>query len=445
MATKRKTTTAASEQIIFWFRRDLRLEDNAGLYHALKQGKPVLPIFIFDTEILDKLDDKSDRRLVFIHQTLEKLHQQLVRLGSGLRVLHGKPLDVWKALAEEFSVSSVYTNHDYEPYARKRDTEIALFLKEKGIELFTYKDQVIFEKDEVSKENGKPYTVFTPYKSKWREKLNPFYLKSYPTETYWGNFSKEPKKAGLPTLESIGFKDFPFEYPVYSLSENLMQHYADRRDIPSLPATSRLSVHLRFGTVSVREIFSKTLPLSEAWTNELIWREFYMQILWHFPQVEKGSFKPEYDRIAWDNNELFFQRWCDGKTGFPLVDAGMRELNLSGFMHNRVRMVAASFLTKHLFIDWRWGEAYFASKLIDYDLSANNGGWQWAAGTGTDAAPYFRIFNPAEQLRKFDPHFVYVKRWVTEFGTASYREPIVDHKWARERCLEGYKKGLGKK
>lgn len=429
---------------VFWFRRDLRLEDNAGLYHALKKGNPVLPVFIFDAEILNQLEEKSDRRLVFIHRALENLNGELQKLGSGLHVYYGKPIEVWKTIIDEFQVESVFTNHDYEPYARKRDKAVGTLLHERGISFFTCKDQVIFEKDEVTKDDGKPYTVFTPYKNKYRAKLNPFYLKSYPTEKYFNHFAKASSKKKIPSLESLGFRNMEIDFPPATVSSELIRLYAERRDMPALPGTSRLSVHLRFGTVSIRQLFSKAQSLSETWTNELIWRDFYMQILWHFPHVEKQAFKPEYDRIEWANDEQLFLRWCEGKTGYPLVDAGMRELNATGFMHNRVRMVVASFLTKHLFTDWRWGEAYFAEKLLDFDLSANNGGWQWAASSGTDAAPYFRIFNPAEQLRKFDPQMIYVKKWVPEIGTANYPAPIVDHKWARERCLEGYKKGLAR-
>lgn len=432
-----------TKSIIFWFRRDLRIDDNAGLFHALKQGVPVIPLFIFDTEILEKLSDKSDRRVLFIYQTLEKLRKELQQYGSDLLIRIGKPTEIWKALTEEFSLSAVYTNHDYEPYARKRDHAIGLFLKEKNIPFFTCKDQVIFEKSEVTKDDGKPYTVFTPYKNKWRSKLTDFYLESYPVKKYITNLHRFATNE-FPSIEVIGFLRSEFEFPGSNVSDELIRHYAEQRDIPSLPATSKLGLHLRFGTVSVRQLVKHAFSLSETWVNELIWREFFMQILWHFPKVTEQSFREGYDRISWRNNEKEFRAWCEGKTGYPLVDAGMRELNATGFMHNRVRMVTASFLVKHLLIDWRWGEAYFAEKLLDFDLSANNGNWQWAAGTGTDAAPYFRIFNPSEQMKKFDPKLVYVKKWVPEYGTAAYIKPIVDHVMARERCLEAYKAALGK-
>lgn len=431
------------EVAAFWFRRDLRLHDNAGLYHALKSGKPVLAVFIFDRDILDKLDDKADRRLVFIHRALQDMADELAALGSVLITRYGKPAEVWPELLREFNIKAVYTNRDYEPYARQRDKVIGEMLTANGIDFKLAKDQVIFERDEVTKDDGKPYTVFTPYKNRWRATLRDFYLKPYPTEKYFGNFVKHPAKPLIP-LQKMGFADMPEAFPGKTVTTDLLKHYSERRDIPSLPATSRLSVHLRFGTVSIRSLVAQALPLSEHWTNELIWREFYQQIIWHFPHVAGSAFKKEYDRIEWRTDEDDFQRWCEGRTGYPIVDAGMRELNATGFMHNRVRMITACFLTKHLFIDWRWGEAYFAAKLIDFDLASNNGGWQWAAGTGTDAAPYFRIFNPTSQQEKFDPQFAYIKHWVPEWGTAAYPKPMIDHVFARNRCLENYKKGLGK-
>jgi deoxyribodipyrimidine photo-lyase len=423
--------------IIHWFRRDLRLDDNAALFHALKQGTPVLPLFIFDTAILDKLDDKADRRVSFIYSALEKLHTKLGAHGSGLIVRHGNVNDILKQLSEEFDIASVFTNHDYEPYARTRDQTVAELLQEKNIPFFTFKDQVIFEKDEVVKDDGTPYTVFTPYKNKWRGRLNDFFLKHYPTEKYARNFYRHREE--LMPFSRLGFERTEENFPAAVVRDELLHHYSSRRDIPALAGTSRLGLHLRFGTVSVRKLVGHALPLSETWVNELIWREFFMQILWHFPHVAEKPFRAGYERIRWRNDPQEFALWCEGKTGFPLVDAGMRELNATGFMHNRVRMVTAGFLCKHLLIDWRWGEAYFASRLLDFDLAANNGNWQWAAGTGTDAAPYFRIFNPAEQLKKFDPQLEYVRKWVPEYGTAAYPQPIVDHKEARERCLRVYK------
>lgn len=431
---------------IFWFRRDLRLHDNAALYHALKSGFPVQCIFIFDENILEKLHKGSvDRRVIFIHEQITRLSTGLQKLGASLAVYHDTAEKAWKKIVKDFPVKSVYTNHDYEPYARNRDRQVGKFLASKEIEFFTCKDQVIFEKDEVVKDDGKPYTVFTPYKNKFRSKLSEFYLKPYPTEKYFANFLQR-KQDAIPTVAQLGFTEEKIEFPEPGIAVPTLIHYKSQRDFPAVPGTSRLSVHFRFGTISVREMFGAASMETndETWTNELIWREFYIQILWHFPHVAKSAFKPEYDRIQWRNNEREFAAWCEGRTGYPLVDAGMRELNATGFMHNRVRMVVASFLVKHLLIDWRWGEAYFAEKLLDFDLAANNGGWQWAAGCGTDAAPYFRIFNPTEQQKKFDPEFAYVTKWVPEFGTENYPEPVVEHKFARDRCLAVYRKSLQK-
>lgn len=427
---------------LFWFRRDLRLHDNAGLYHALKSGHSVLPVFIFDTEILDKLEDKKDRRVEFIHESICELQSQLTQLGSTLIVKHGKPAEIWKQLMDEYDIAEVHTNHDYEPYALVRDKAIGEFLNARGTAFYTHKDQCIFEKSEVLSRAGTPYTVFTPYSRKWKEKVNEFYLRSYPTEAYFDAFLKT-KPLEIPSLERMGFEATGQPFPPKTVRNELIEHYKEQRDIPSIPGTSRLSVHLRFGTISVRELARKAQTLNETFLNELIWRDFYMQILWHFPHVGQGkAFRPEYDKIEWRHDEAQFQKWCEGRTGYPIVDAGMRELNATGFMHNRVRMVVASFLTKHLLIDWRWGEAYFAQKLLDYDLSANNGGWQWASGSGTDAAPYFRIFNPASQTQKFDPQLVYIKKWVPEISSLEYPQPIVDHAFARERCLKVYQKAL---
>lgn len=402
----------------------------------------MLPIFIFDTDILDKLQDKADRRVDFIHQAVSFLKKQLNVIGSDIRVFHGRPLDVFKELIANYPVLKVYTNHDYEPYAIERDEKIKKLLEEKGIGFFSYKDQCIFEKNEVLKDDGKPYTVFTPYSRKWKSKLTPFYYKAYPCEKYRGAFYKcdaEP----LPSLESLGFKKTAILFaPPGKVPKVLLKSYKEQRDIPAVEGTSRMSMHLRFGTVSVRQLVNVAVKESETYLNELIWRDFYMMILFHFPHVVTGAFKKEYDNIQWRNNEREFELWCKGMTGFPIVDAGMRELNATGFMHNRVRMIVSSFLVKDLLIDWRWGEAYFAAKLNDFDLSANNGGWQWAAGSGCDAAPYFRIFNPESQQEKFDPDFAYIKKWVSEFGTSAYPAPIVDHGAARLRALKVYKAGL---
>ncbi|MGZ4033466.1 MAG: cryptochrome/photolyase family protein [Bacteroidia bacterium] len=425
---------------IFWFRRDLRLEDNAGLYHALKNNPAVLPVFIFDPEILDHLN-KEDKRIEFIHLAIQKLQEQLIPLGSSLLVLYGKPIDVYENLLQTFEIKNVYVNHDYEPYAISRDKKIEELLLKNNSSFYSFKDQVIFEKEEVTKDDGSPYTVFTPYSRKWKNKLNNFYLKSYPTEKYYNNFFKT-KIFPLPSLKQIGFKASGLTFQAPFINEKLISVYDRQRDFPAIAGTSRLSVHLRFGTISIRLLVKKALELNEQWLNELIWREFYMMILFHFPHVITRSFKAQYDNIKWLNDEKQFKRWANGQTGYPIVDAGMRELNATGFMHNRVRMIVASFLVKHLLIDWRWGEAYFAEKLLDFDLSANNGGWQWAASSGCDAAPYFRVFSPEAQTLRFDPEFKYIRKWVPEFDELTYPKPIVEHKFARERVLKTYKKAL---
>jgi deoxyribodipyrimidine photo-lyase len=426
---------------IFWFRRDLRVNDNAGFFHALRGDHPVLPLFIFDTSILEKLDDKSDRRVDYIHQAISQLHNIMLSNESSLLVRHGKPQDLFRQLIEEYPVAKVYTNHDYEPAAIERDSQIASLLQDKGIPFLSFKDQVIFEKDEVVKDDGKPYTVYTPYSKKWKSRLNDDSLKIYPSEQLLGKLARIEART-IPTLSEIGFRAADIKFDPALPSADLIRNYSEQRDFPGVAGTSRIGVHLRFGTISIRQAM-RSAQANSTWLNELIWREFYMMILYHFPHVASRSFRPQYDSIPWINNEEAFQSWCEGRTGYPLVDAGMRELNATGFMHNRVRMVTASFLVKHLLIDWRWGESYFASKLLDYDLSANNGGWQWAAGTGTDAAPYFRVFNPAEQQKKFDARGAYVRKWIPELDELSYPQPIVDHKFARERVIAVYKKALG--
>ena len=429
---------------ICWFRRDLRLTDHAALYHALKDEYPVLPIFIFDRSILDRLDDKLDRRVEFIHLALTNMQQQLVKLGSSMEVYYGFPKDIFQELLKKYDVKKVFTNHDYEPYAQQRDGDIQQQLNKAGTSFHTFKDQVIFEKSEVVKDDGKPYTVFTPYSKRWKATLNDFYLKTYPTKKYFNNFLKQPARE-IPSLEKMGFQATGDSFPSMDVKDELIKKYKEQRDIPSIRGTSRLSVHLRFGTISIRELASHTKDLNESFLNELIWRDFYHMILWNFPHVGEGkAFKKEYDLIDWRNNEKEFEAWCNGETGYPIVDAGMRELNTTGFMHNRVRMIVASFLCKHLLIDWRWGEAYFAKKLLDFDLAANNGGWQWAAGSGCDAAPYFRIFNPYLQTQKFDPQLKYIRQWVPEFEEFNYPQPIVQHELARKRCLEVYGKALKK-
>lgn len=425
------------DSTVFWFRRDLRLTDNCGLYHALREGRPVVPIFIFDTEILNHLEDKQDRRVEFIHQALQTLQEQLVALGSSLVVVHGSPLDFFS----RWQPRAVFTNHDYEPYARERDERVKQQLNSRGIAFHTFKDQVIFEKDEVVKDDGRPYTVFTPYSKKWKARLAAEGVTSFDISKVQQNFKKMPPQA-LPTLEALGFKATGQPFPPRVIKTSIIEAYDRQRNHPGIDGTTRLSVHLRFGTVSIRQLVKVARQKNDVWLNELIWRDFYHMILWHFPHVVTKAFKPDYDKVAWRNNATEFRAWCEGRTGYPIVDAGMRELNATGYMHNRVRMIVASFLTKHLLIDWRWGEAYFAQKLLDFDLAANNGGWQWAAGSGCDAAPYFRVFNPALQTEKFDPNHIYIKKWLPELGTPVYPAPIVDHAAARERVLNAYSVAL---
>ncbi len=426
---------------IHWFRRDLRLEDNAALYHALKSKLPVLPIFIFDKHILDNIENKNDARVDFIWQTVHELKKELEKLGSSLYIFYGSPDSAFDHLSHLYNIKAVYTNHDYEPYAIQRDTHIQNKLNKIQIPFYSYKDQVIFEKDEIIKDDGKPYTIYTPYSKKWKATLNNFFLKSYPTNLYKSNFHKT---LPLPNIElkTIGFEPSLIKFPSVVVAKSIIKNYTETRDYPAILGTSRLGIHFRFGTISIRQKAQAALQVNQTYLNELIWREFYMQILWHFPQVVTQSFKPNYDNIEWINNEHDFTKWCEGQTGIPIIDAGMRELNQTGYMHNRVRMIVASFLTKNLLIDWRWGEAYFAQKLLDFELASNNGGWQWAAGCGTDAAPYFRVFNPILQAEKFDPQQVYIKKWVPEFGTKNYTSPIVDLKSSRDRCLVVYKKAL---
>ena len=401
-------------------------------------------IFIFDKNILDDFEDKQDKRIQFIHESLAEMQEQLVKLGSSLEVLYSTPQEAFQLLIEKYNIQSVYTNHDYEMYAQQRDAAIEDLLKTHNIPFFTFKDQVIFEKNEVLKDDGTPYTVFTPFSKKWKTKLSEFYYSSYPTEKYFHHFFQQ---SPLPiiSLKAMGFEKSETIFPKKSLNVELVKKYTEQRNFPAKNGTSKLGVHLRFGTISVRKMVQYSLPLNETFLNELIWRDFYHTILFHFPHISKGNaFRKEYDLIEWRNNETEFQFWCEGKTGYPIVDAGMRELNATGFMHNRVRMIVASFLTKHLLIDWRWGEAYFAKKLLDFDFAANNGGWQWAAGSGVDAAPYFRVFNPTLQTEKFDKDFIYIKKWVPEFGTSTYPQPIVEHSEARNRCLATYSKVLKK-
>lgn len=429
----------------FWIRRDLRLEDNHGLYEALMSGNKVLCFFIFDRHILETLNNKKDPRLHFIYQQALTLKQKLNKLGSDLIVTHDYPLAAWKNWIQIYDIQSLYLNRDYEPYAMQRDLKISELFKYKGLSFHCFKDHVLFEKEEVLKDDQTPYTVFTPYKRKWMEKLNQIGISKvfidYRNEFYFDQFI-QLSPAPYISLESMGFEPSTLSIPGSGDWEKILAGYSTLRDFPAVQGTSRLGIHLRFGTVSIREIARKAFQVSEVFLSELIWRDFYSMILQAFPEVIGHAFKPAYDRIKWLNSEDKFKLWCEGRTGYPLVDAGMRELNKTGFMHNRVRMVTASFLVKHLLIDWRWGEAYFAEKLLDFDVASNNGGWQWAAGCGTDAAPYFRIFNPEAQQKKFDPKFEYIQKWIPEFNTPSYPRPIVDHGLSRKRCLEVYKEAL---
>lgn len=424
---------------VFWFRRDIRLDDNHGFYKALLSGKPVLPVFIFDTEILDPLP-KNDARVTFIHKQLEVLNSGLQKVGSGLKVFNAKPLKAFEKLISDFDISTVYTNHDYEPYAIQRDNAVGDFFKNNGIEFKTFKDQVIFEKGEAVKADGNPYTVYTPYMRIWMDRLGENPLEFYPSEEHLDKCF--PFHSDLPELKDIGFQKSPVSVPQFDVSQNLVANYSATRNFPAISGTSMIGTYLRFGTLSIRKLVDEVRNHEVTFLKELVWREFFMQILFHFPKVVDTSFKAKYDNIPWENNESNFRKWCEGKTGYPMVDAGMRELNATGYIHNRVRMVVASFLCKHLLIDWRWGEAYFAEKLLDYELASNNGNWQWAAGSGCDAAPYFRVFNPTEQVKKFDKDLKYIKKWVPELDSLNYPQPIVEHKWARERAISTYKKAL---
>ncbi|MGX1025026.1 deoxyribodipyrimidine photo-lyase [Flavobacterium sp. CS20] len=427
---------------VFWFRRDLRLNDNAGLYQALKSDNPVLPIFIYDRNIIDELP-KDDARLTFIFNTLQNINETLKeKHNSSIAFYHGKSDEVFKNIINEYEIDTVYTNRDYEPYAKERDRQIESILNQNDISFKTYKDLVVFEKDELVKNDGKPYLVFTPYMKKWKKTFKDVDLPNYPSENHLGNLIQSKNLPHL-SLEDMGYKPSSIKVPGYNLSIDLIENYEMTRDKPSINGTSRLSPYLRFGLVGYREVMSKALSAkNETFLNELIWREFYMMILFHYPKSIGHAFKKKYDRIKWRNNEKEFEKWKNGQTGYPIVDAGMRQLNETGWMHNRVRMIVGSFLCKHLLIDWRWGEAYFAEKLLDYELSSNVGGWQWVAGSGVDAAPYFRIFNPYSQADKFDKDKKYIKKWVTEFETEDYPNPIISHKKARERCLETYKTAL---
>ncbi len=429
------------EVSIMWFRRDLRLEDNAALYHALKSGNEIVPLFIFDKNILDDLEEKKDRRIAFIYNALQDMQSVLKKRNSSLEVYYGKPEDVFTKLLEKYAIKIVFANEDYEQYAIDRDDQICNLLQTHHADMKMYKDQVIFSKNEIIKNNGEPYAVFTPYSRLWLSTVNDFYLKSYPTEKYSEHFYKQQPVA-FPTLNSMGFEAVGEEFPSKEFDKSVIKNYDKTRDIPGIDGTSRLGVHLRFGTISIRRLAAFAKENNKVFLNELIWRDFYQMILWQSDLVRnEKAFKPKFDNIKWLNNEDEFQRWCDGNTGFPIVDAGMRQLNTIGYMHNRVRMITASFLSKHLLIDWRWGEAYFAKKLLDYDYANNNGGWQWSAGTGADPSPYFRVFNPEAQQKKFDKDFSYVRQWVPEYKSADYN-PMIEHTVARERALKVYREAV---
>ncbi len=421
----------------FWFRRDLRLEDNVGLFHALQSDFPVILLFIFDDDILENLP-KNDARVSFIYDSLQKTNEQIKTNDSSILIKKGKTTEVWKSLLEEFDIQQVFFNKDYEPFAIKRDLDIATLFKESNIEISSFKDHVIFEEKEITKSDGLPYTIYTPYKNKWLEKYHVSGgVSEYNSESLLDNLAKNQFK--FPELSDLGFVKSDIKVLPHNLTQ--ISNYKETRDFPALDSTSYLSPHLRFGTVSIRKLVNWANRKNQTFLSELIWREFFIQILFNFPNCVNHNFKSAYDGIQWRNNEDDFKRWCTGTTGYPMVDAGMRQLNETGYMHNRVRMVVASFLCKHLLINWQWGEAYFAEKLLDFELASNVGNWQWAAGTGCDAAPYFRVFNPEIQLKKFDAKGIYIRKWIPEFDLG-YGEPMIDHAFARDRAIATYKAGI---
>ena len=430
------------EASIFWFRRDLRIDDNPGLYEALANSKNVIPIFIFDTNIIDNLPS-DDNRIKFIWHSLSLLNERLKELGSTLNIFKGNPLEVFKKITLKYRLTSVYVNRDYEKYSIKRDKEINTFLNENKIAFNASKDHVLFEPNEILKSDGTPYTVFTPYSKKWFEKFYSEKLPQYQIKNLVDNFFKTNYKP-IMSLSEIGFSNDEIKFEKFNLGDELIKNYNSKRDFPYLNSTSKIGPYLRFGLISVREVGEKTIgkKFDESFLRQLIWRDFYIQIFFHFPDSENENFKPAYDKIIWLNEEEKFEKWCAGETGYPIVDAGMKELNATGFMHNRVRMIAASFLCKHLLIHWKKGESYFAKKLLDYEMASNVGNWQWVAGTGVDAAPYFRLFNPEIQMKKFDPQKVYIKKWLPKYDPENYLEPIIDHNYARGRCLNAYKIAL---
>ena len=467
----------SQQAALVWFRRDLRCEDHAALHAALTAHRQVFCTFVFDTDILERLPSRHDRRVEFIWASVRELALRLKAAGGGLTVLHGSAQVEVPALAARLGVGAVYANHDYEPQAVARDQHVARSLKEHGIAFWTRKDQVIFEKDEVLTRGGTPFSVFTPYKKAWLAKIEPYFVKSYPVDRWCARLAAPPE-AHMPSLAVLGFASTdldslgiaPGMSGARSLFEDFMARihaYDERRDFPAVKGPSYLSVHLRFGTISVRELARAALEAPgtgpAAWLNELVWRDFYFMILHHFPHVVHRAFRAAFDALSFENDERLFAAWCEGRTGYPLVDAAMRQLNRTGYMHNRLRMLTASFLVKDLLVDWRWGERYFAERLNDFDLAANNGGWQWAASTGCDAQPYFRIFNPVTQSRRFDPDGRFIRRYVTELAGCDdaaihapwlmgseeqkkagviigtdYPAPVIDHGEARRKALALY-------
>jgi len=426
--------------VLFWFRRDLRLNENKGLYHALRSGKKVLPLFIFDDYILDPLP-ADDHRVYFIYRTLDAMQASLKEKGKVLLVRKGDPPEVFRQLLKQYTIETVVCNADHEPYGIERDEQVRIVLKEHGVGFQQYLDHLVMAKEEVLKSDQSPYHVFTPYSHRWKERLSDKHLAYHASEEMLSQLAGQ-RDAAFPALEELGLRKSTLQAPPLHVDESLIRDYHKNRDFPAKEGTSRLGVHLRFGTLSIRTLIKNAIQWNETFLNELIWREFYAMILWHYPQVVDQSFKSRYDRIEWLNDERQFSLWQKGQTGYPMVDAGMRQLSKTGYMHNRLRMVTASFLSKHLLIDWRWGEAWFGEKLFDYELSSNNGGWQWSAGTGCDAAPYFRIFNPMSQQKKFDPDTVFIRQWIPELDSLDYPMPVTDHARARERCLKAYRKAL---
>ncbi|MBM3420118.1 MAG: deoxyribodipyrimidine photo-lyase, partial [Bacteroidetes bacterium] len=404
------------EIVIYWFRRDLRTDDNRGLRHALESGFPVLPLFIFDVNILSKLE-QDDARVSFICRLITGLHAKLRNNGSGLLTMYGDPETIFRDLTSRYRIKAVYANTDYESYAIARDKKTGNTLQAAGSVLKLFSDQLVMEPGSVLKSDGKPYTVFTPFLKKWTELFSAGMIAAEDSAGKTAGLLMTDTFSDPPSPESLGFRSPGMLVRDFDIGSERIAAYGKHRDYPALNGGTGLGPHLRFGTISIREVFRRTYGISRIFTSELVWREFFMHILHFFPHVETRSFRPGYDNIEWINNEEHFNLWCTGLTGYPLVDAGMRELALTGCMHNRVRMVAAGFLVKHLLCDWRWGEAWFASKLVDYELSSNNGNWQWSAGTGCDAAPYFRVFNPVTQQLKFDAHELYIRKWIPEFGT----------------------------